>query len=133
MFKVDSKTLESKKRNAKLITIALNIAFYFVVMAWFCLSLITGKFIWRMTINVVFFFITTVYVVSLCRIRKTIERFNTRKDLKPNDHLINLNLATFTLELVVYVIMFTMTNILDHYTAEVDTDSDTGRSLYNRN
>ena len=96
--------------------IAANVTFYTVVTIWLCLSLVTGKFVWRMTINVVFLIITSVYVVALLRIRKFIAQVNQRKHLTPNQLLMNLNLATFSLEVIFYFLMFCMTLILDSHT-----------------
>ena len=71
MIEGESDTEKEKKR-ARLIVIICQIIFYSMTIAWFTLSVITGNFIWRFSINVVFFFLTIVFLVSLFRIRKMI-------------------------------------------------------------
>ena len=77
-----------------------------MTIAWFTLSVITGNFIWRFSINVVFFFLTIVFLVSLFRIRKMIKKINTVKRFETNRRLLNLNLITFFVEGVTYGISF---------------------------
>ena len=77
-----------------------------MTIAWFTLSVTTGNFIWRFSINVVFFFLTIVFLVSLFRIRKMIQKINTVKRFETNRRLLNLNLITFFIEGVTYGISF---------------------------
>ena len=72
------------------------------------MSAITGSFVWRMGIDVLFFFITTVFMVALLRIKRMITRMNSFERLKPNYTLMNINLVTFAFEWIVYMNVFTV-------------------------
>ena len=51
---------------------------------WFLASLITGSFLWRMGINVVFFYITVIFMIGLLKIKSFIVKINTKGQFKPN-------------------------------------------------
>ena len=61
-----------------------------------------------MGINVLFFFITTVFMVSLLRIRRMISTVNPSERLKPNHTLMNINFVTFAAEWIIYLIVFSV-------------------------
>ena len=52
--------------------------FYVLLACWFILTVTTQSFIWRMGINVLYLFLTGVFLWSLMRIKCLIERVNTR-------------------------------------------------------
>ena len=82
----------------------------FVVLAaiWFFASVITGSFLWRMGINVVFFYITVIFMIGLLSIKSFIAKINTKDQFKPNHQLMNVNLGTFTGEFVIYLVVLIM-------------------------
>ena len=85
----------SEKRKANRVVLLLNFGFYLIVFTWFFVSAISGKFIWRMSLNVVLFAIILVFVFSLLRIRRFIRQINSRNQFKLNHAQMNLNMVVF--------------------------------------
>ena len=84
----------------------VNLAFFVLAISWFVTSAVTGDFSWRMRINVLFFFVTVIFVVSLLRIRRLISTVNFSERLSPNHCLMNLNLVTFASECLIFSILY---------------------------
>ena len=83
-----------------------NLTFCMIAVAWFTVSTVTGMFVWRMSIDMVWLYITTVYIASLLKIRKMINKVNKTERLRPNHDLMRMNLATFIFEWLVYLNVF---------------------------
>ena len=61
---------------AERIVLACRIIFYSLTASWFLLSVITGEFLWRMSINLLFLYVTAFFLVSLCKIRSMIQNID---------------------------------------------------------
>ena len=92
-------------KRVKRIKYSANSIFYTLTMGWYVGSLITGSFIWRMSVNFLYFFITSVFLVALLSIRRMITAVNTNERLKPNKSLMTINLVTFSFEFLVSLIV----------------------------
>lgn len=89
---------QKEKRKAKIFTRLANVIFYVLILAYFLVSTITGKFIWRTSINLLFFYIAAVFCFSLLKIRGLIEYLSRRATIKTNNWLLNISLAMFIAE-----------------------------------
>ena len=76
--------------------------FYVLILAYFLVSTITGKFIWRTSINLLFFYIAAVFCFSLLKIRGLIEYLSRRATIRTNKWLLNISLAMFIAEGLTY-------------------------------
>ena len=101
----DSEFLREKRRVRNIKWLA-NLVFCIITIAWFTVSTMTGSFVWRMSIDMVWLYITTVYIVSLLKIRKMINKVNKTERLKPNHDLMRVNLASFVYEWIIYLNVF---------------------------
>ena len=101
----DSEFLREKRRVRNIKWLA-NLVFCMITIAWFTVSTMTGSFVWRMSIDMVWLYITTVYIVSLLKIRKMINKVNKTERLKPNHDLMRVNLASFVYEWIIYLNVF---------------------------
>ena len=101
----DNEFLREKRRVRNIKWLA-NLVFCIITIAWFTVSTITGSFVWRMSIDMVWLYITTVYIVSLLRIRKMINKVNRTERLKPNHDLMRVNLASFIFNWIIYLNVF---------------------------
>ena len=72
------------------------------------MSILTGKFLVRMSINVVFFFVTAIFMTSLLRIKHQISAIDSKKVLKVNYALMNMNLVTYAGQTCVYATVFAL-------------------------
>ena len=77
MVGCDEDQLEEKKTRAKKITLVARYSFYALLFAWFLLSSISGQFLYRMSINLIFFYQTVVFTLSLCAIKRLIYQIDT--------------------------------------------------------
>ena len=100
----DAEYQRSMKR-VKCIKWSANSTYYTLTIGWYVVSLITGSFIWRMSVNLLYFFITSVFLVALLSIRRMITAVNTNERLKPNKSLMTINLVTFSFEFLVSLIV----------------------------
>ena len=114
---------EKDKRRATLIIRYSNVAFYTLALAWFLVSAITGNFVWRMSVNLCFFFITFVFMISLIRINRFISQINSRKQFKANTNLMSVNLITFAIEAILFLISFVL-SMYDESASDVTTTQD---------
>lgn len=87
-----------ENRRANQIVKGANLGFYLITMIWFLCSSITGSFAWRMSISLVFLFMTLVLLWSICHINNLIRKTNT----KINTCRVNLSLAISGVEVVSY-------------------------------
>ena len=94
----DVQRLQADAKVAMKIRYAVNITFYLLTLTWFLISLINGKFIWRMAVSTLFFIEGLVFLVSLMLIRGYIQKVNSRKQFKPNNCLMYVNLLMIGLE-----------------------------------
>ena len=103
----DQQVLEYQRQKTSAQNKCKFVSFTFVAMTsvWFLASLITGNFVWRMTINLVLFYMTIVFLFSLWRIRSLIKKLNKDTSFKPNTALLNLNLVTFAMESIVFAVL----------------------------
>ena len=62
-----------------------------------------------MGINVLYLFLTGVFLWSLMRIKFLIERVNTRNSFQTNKRLLWLNLVSFSAEFILFLIVFVVT------------------------
>ena len=85
-----------------------NVSFSVLTISWYIVSAVTGSFIWRTSMNVIFFFITLVFMGALLNIRKMITTVNANERLKPNHTLMNVNLVTFAFESIVFLNVFVL-------------------------
>lgn len=69
VFNLGEEEVRERKARAKRLTIVARYSFYLLLLSWFLVSTITGKFLYRMSINIIFFYITLVFTLSLCRIK----------------------------------------------------------------
>lgn len=97
---------EKQKVRAKRIVVTLQVIFYTMTLAWFILSVLSGSLIIRFSINIVFIFLTLVFLVSLYRIKSLIQKVNNVKHFETNHRLLNLNLVTFIVEGFTYGTVF---------------------------
>ena len=96
---------QKSMRRVNCIKWSANSTFYALITGWYVVSLIEGLFIWRMSVNLLYFFITTVFLVALLSIRRMITAVNTNERLKPNKSLMTINLVTFSFEFLVILIV----------------------------
>ena len=115
--------IEAAEKRVKSILSVVNVAFYVLLILWFLVSAVTGKFLWRMSVNLLSLFTTVIYVVSLLRIKRIISQINNRQQFKPNIFLMNLNLYTFALEVVTFGAIFVLAIMLPYYQNSSDINS----------
>ena len=71
-FGQSREAVELQKKRTRCIVLAVRTSFYTMLVTWSFFSIYTGKFVVRMAINVIFFFITAIFMGSLLRIKKLI-------------------------------------------------------------
>ena len=118
----DNEFLRMKRRVRNIKWLA-NLVFCIITITWFTVSTITGSFVWRMSIDMVWLYITTVYIVSLLRIRKMINKVNRTERLKPNHDLMRVNLASFIYEWIIYLNVFIFATLVPE-SSDDDNDID---------
>ena len=118
----DNEFLRMKRRVRNIKWLA-NLVFCIITITWFTVSTITGSFVWRMSIDMVWLYITTVYIVSLLRIRKIINKVNRTERLKPNHDLMRVNLASFIYEWIIYLNVFIFATLVPE-SSDDDNDID---------
>ena len=94
--------LKAQERRANTIILILRMVFLAMSLGWFVATIITGSAEWRLGINIVFFYQTIVFVVSIFKIRSLISEVRTPIQFKPNHCLLILNLITFITEALTY-------------------------------
>ena len=70
---------EREKKKALVWIRLLNVTFYLLTISWLIVTSITGNFLWRMAISMVFLFVTIVFLKSLCSIRRLLKHKNLDK------------------------------------------------------
>ena len=110
--------LQSLKRQTTMIVWGVRIFFYILVIVWTVLSIKTGKFEVRMSIDILFLFTTAVFTSSLLVIKKQISRIDEERVLNINYTLMNINLTTYAIQTFVYCLAF----ILSFYEKTVVTN-----------
>lgn len=118
----DNEFLRMKRRVRNIKWLA-NLVFCIITITWFTVSTITGSFVWRMSIDMVWLYITTVYIVSLLRIRKMINKVNRTERLKPNHDLMRVNLASFIFNWIIYLNVFIFATLVPE-SSDDDNDID---------
>ena len=96
-------------------------AFTLLTAVWFVISALTGSFVWRMGIDMLFFFITTVFLVALLKIKKMILSVNKTNKFKPNVALMNWNFCLFAFESLIYLIVFILATQVSNSNGDKDT------------
>lgn len=83
--------------------------FYSITVGWFVTSVVTGKLMWRLTSNLVLSFITAVFTISLLKIKRLLDKAVDIKDVAvPNKCLFVINLVTFSLLTILYIMLFAL-------------------------
>ena len=95
-----------QKRKAKVITWITTALFYILIIAYFFVSTITANFVWRTSINAIFFYIAAIFCISLLKIRRLIKDQKQRKKYRTNTGLLNITFLTFALEGFTYGSVF---------------------------
>ena len=76
---------------------AANISFYLITLIWFLVSCIKISFTVRMSLSLIFLFMTIVLLWSVCHIKHLVSK---KISAQVNTWRVNLNLVIFGLEFV---------------------------------
>ena len=79
-----------------------------ITLVWYILSVSHGSYVWRVSINLLWAFITTVFLAALIKIKKLITSVNVNERLQPNHTLMNVNLAAFVISSIFSTNMFVL-------------------------
>ena len=104
----DDYLMKEQTKMASRVLCTARTAYYCMVVVWAVSSILTGLFVVRFAINILFSFITVIFTLSLLRIRRLISKIDAKRMLQVNYRLMNINLFCVGLQTVVYAADFVL-------------------------
>ena len=100
--------ISPQMKRVKTVMLYANVAFYTVTLGWFLVSVITTKFFWRMSMDVITLTIASVFLTSFYQIGKVIRRENFRQGFVPSKQVIMAHLIVIFSEVSIFSVILVM-------------------------